>query len=123
MPTLEDLRAAVLPAARPLPGASLDRAVGWVRVLRARVPAFDALDAGDVVILPAAALAHVAPGPVEVDGLAVALAGPPAAGLILLDPDDDDPLAHAAADALARAASAAGLPGLRAGREDPAAIE
>src|SRR5690242_17765257 len=48
--TFGDLWAAILPAAlpvAPLTAAQLDREVGWVRVLKPRVPAFDALDPGD----------------------------------------------------------------------------
>jgi hypothetical protein len=123
VPTLDDLRAIVLPAARPVGERGLDSEIGWVRVLRARVPAFDALEPGDVAIIPAAALAHVAPGAAETEALVAALAAAPAGGLILLDPDDDDPGPRAAVDALERAASAARLPAIRTRREDPAALE
>ena len=60
-----DVWAALFPAALPAsaPAAEqLSREVAWVRVLKARVPAFDALDAGDLVIVPATVLAVVAPG-------------------------------------------------------------
>src|SRR5437773_4779953 len=76
MATLDDLRAAVLPGARwlaagpdvaPSTATSLDLA--WVRLLRARVPAFDALERGDLVIVPRAALDVVAPDRESVAGL------------------------------------------------------
>jgi hypothetical protein len=51
------------PSARGTPGP--DPEIGWVRVLRARVPAFDALDPGDLAILPEAAVAALAAGAVE----------------------------------------------------------
>jgi hypothetical protein len=47
--------------------------IAWVRILRARVPAFDALDPGDLVIAPASALAVVAPGETELRDLVAAL--------------------------------------------------
>jgi len=76
--SLRDLIRTILPLARPA-GASLDaadgdREVSWVRVLKARVPAFDALDAGDLAIIPGPALAVVAPNLPQTDELASALA-------------------------------------------------
>src|SRR3989304_9616595 len=58
--TFGELWTAIVPAAvppAPLPPGQLDREVGWVRVLKARVPAFDALDPGDLAIVPGSALA------------------------------------------------------------------
>ena len=118
-------------AAELLPGAALadrlepsqgrtagdGRAIAWVRVLRARVPAFDALDAGDLVIAPAAALAVVAPGLLELRDLARALAAVPVSGVILVE--GDSPMAAAPADAFAEA----GLATLSVPRTDPAALE
>ena len=46
-----------------MPDGDTAPSVAWVRVLRARVPALDVLDPGDLVIVPAAALSVVAPGP------------------------------------------------------------
>ena len=57
MATLEALRAAVLPGARWLAGTDRScravaaperRELAWVRLMRARVPAFDALETGDL---------------------------------------------------------------------------
>ncbi|HLO35207.1 MAG TPA: hypothetical protein VK194_03960, partial [Candidatus Deferrimicrobium sp.] len=67
MATFDDLRAAVLPGARwlaagpdvaPSTAATLDLA--WVRLMRVGRPAFDALDPGDLAIVPRAALDLVA---------------------------------------------------------------
>lgn len=53
MPSLRELWRSVFPQARPYPGPGpgLDRPVAWVRVLKARVPAFDALEAQDLAIV------------------------------------------------------------------------
>lgn len=123
MPTLEDIRAVVLPAARLLPAPAGARDVAWVRVLRARVPAFDALDPGDLAILPGSALALVAPGREEVDALVAGLAAARVSGVVLLDADHQDGGAARAVEAAEASVVAAGLPGLRAGREDAAAVE
>jgi hypothetical protein len=87
------------------------------------VPAFDALDDGDLAVVPASALAHVASGPAELDALVAALAGAPVAGVVLLEPDDGDPTTAAVVDALEREVAARRLPAIRAGREDAVALE
>ena len=61
MPDLAQLGQALLPGARRVGGAG-GGPISWVRVMKARVPAFDALDPGDLAIVPASALAVVAPG-------------------------------------------------------------
>ena len=68
MASLHDLPARAVPDGPPgrcgassVPTAG-EREVGWVRVLKSRVPAFDALEAGDLAIIPGPALAVVAPG-------------------------------------------------------------
>ncbi len=122
MATFGDLWAAILPAAVPLAApdaAQLEREVGWVRVLKARVPAFDALDPGDVAIIPASALASVAPGAAETDALIEALAAARCAGILVVEGDGP----HDAVEALGVSAIAAGLPALRAGRLDPNQLE
>ncbi len=88
MTTLSDLAAAMLPGARSV-GATNQQAmpIAWVRVLRARVPAFDALDPGDLAIVPAAALTVVAPGPQELRALAEACAAARVSGLLLVEGD------------------------------------
>lgn len=138
MATLGDLQRALFPTARlvgrSLPaartaarvgaGASLDqeragREVGWVRVLKARVPAFDALDAGDVAIIPGPALAVVAPGGVQIDELATALVRARVPAVLLVDGDGG----AEALDELGRAAAEFGLTVLSLGRADPVALE
>ena len=99
--------------------AQLDREVGWVRVLKARVPAFDALEAGDVAIVPASALAVVAPGGVETAALVEALAAGRCAGILLMEADGG----VEALAGLGAALSAAGIPALHVGRMDPNQLE
>ncbi len=122
---LGDLHAALFPTARPvgqrarLRPAQAARDVAWVRVLKARVPAFDALDPGDLAIIPAAALTVVAPGPAPIRDLADALARAKVPAVLLVDGDEGAD----AADALSAAAVAHGLTVLRLGRLDPIALE
>lgn len=113
-------------AADLLPGATwigdrsaAERPIAWVRVLRARVPAFDALEAGDLVIAPASALAVVAPGAPELRDLVAALAALPIAGVVVAEGEGAAPVP----DALSEALHAAGLAGLRVGRTDAVSLE
>src|SRR5688500_8254632 len=90
MASLHDLHRALFPTARPLGVAELaperaDREVGWVRVLKPRVPAFEALETGDLAIIPGAALAVVAPRVAQVEELAVALARARVPAVLLVD--------------------------------------
>jgi purine catabolism regulator len=122
--TLGDLQRAILPTARALPGGSLEpdraaREVGWVRVLKARVPAFDALDAGDLAIIPGPSLAIVAPGSPQIEELAAALARAHVPAVVLVEGETG----AEALDALGEAAVAADLTVLRAPRTDPVALE
>jgi len=143
MATLGDLQRALFPTARlhgapggdstggPAtggPGADgaatpgrdgVDRDVGWVRVLKARVPAFDAIDPGDAVIVPGPALAVVAPGAPQILELAAALARARVSAVLLVEGDGGTE----ALDALGRAAVELGLTVLSLGRADPAALE
>ena len=78
MASLRDLVRMLLPLARPVGGgvvedAALDREVFWVRQLRAREPALDSLEAGDLVLVATAALAAVAPTPAQAERLGDAL--------------------------------------------------
>jgi hypothetical protein len=134
MATLRDLREAILPSARtvappagpageaggseegPDPG---EREVGWVRVLRARVPAFDALEATDLAIIPGPALGVVAPSPAQLDDLAAALVRARVPAVLLIEGGSGDE----ALDALGAAGAAAGLTVLRMPRTDPVALE
>jgi purine catabolism regulator len=122
MATFGELWTAILPAALPLfplDAVQLRRDVGWVRILKARVPAFDALDAGDVAIVPLAALEVVAPGPVETATLVEALAAARSAGILLVDGDEEGSGVSAVRDAVA----AVGMPALRVGRVDTNQLE
>ena len=124
-------------AAELLPGATWigDRAaagarqIAWVRVLRARVPAFDALEPGDLVIAPPSALGVVAPGASELRELVTALAAVPVSGVVLLDAGATQGTEAAggsgegASRALSDTLRAAGLPGLRLPGTDAAALE
>ena len=89
---LAALAAELLPGATWIGGAARspaagDRSIAWVRVLRARVPAFDALDPGDLVIAPASSLAVVAPGERELAALVDALGAVPVSGILLVESD------------------------------------
>jgi len=123
MATLDDLRAAVVPSARwlsRLPAGSPGRDLAWVRLMRSRVPAFDALEPGDVAIVPVAALAVVAP---DRDGVASLVRGCVEAeigGLLIVNEAGNGP---SATGPLREVAAAAGLPALDVGAADPAAIE
>lgn len=99
-----------------------NRPIAWVRVLRARVPAFDALDAGDLVIAPASALAVVAPGEAELRELVTALAAVPVSGVLLVEGDASAP-GSVALDSAAAALRAIALPALRLPRTDTLALE
>jgi PucR family transcriptional regulator, purine catabolism regulatory protein len=123
MATLDELRAAVVPRARWIvrpPAGAPARDLAWVRLMRARVPAFDALEPGDVAIVPAAALAVVAPDP---DGVAALVRGCVEAeigGLLLVTEGGNAPSSFGA---LREIAAAAELPALDVGAADPVAIE
>lgn len=124
MATLRDLHRAVFASAVRFDGGSLDaergaREVGWVRVLRPRVPAFDALEHGDLAIIPGPALAVVAGSAAQTDELTAALARARVPAIVLVDGDSG----NEALDLLGAAAVAAGLTALRAPRTDPVALE
>jgi len=135
MATVEALRAAILPGARwvangPEDPASTARArdLAWVRLMRARVPAFDALERGDVAIVPIAAAEVVAPDADGIGALVGAAAAAEVAAIVLVA----DALATAtsrpsAASSIARlliaSAGEIGVPVLDAGAGDAAALE
>lgn len=122
MSTLAELRAELLPAARPVGAAgAAARQIAWVRVLRGRVPAFDALESGDLVIVPATALTAVAPARPEIEALVAGLAAAPVSGALLVEAESGP--AAESLETCARALEAAGLPALRVARTDPAALE
>ena len=125
MTDLASLAAELLPGATWLGEAGPARPIAWVRVLRARVPAFDALDPGDLVVAPASALAVVAPGEGELRELVAALAAVPISGVLLVEGDPGVAATPAAPtlDTVADVLAAASVPGLRLTRTDTAALE
>ncbi|HEU4673264.1 MAG TPA: helix-turn-helix domain-containing protein [Candidatus Limnocylindrales bacterium] len=88
MATLADLRASIFPAAIDASAAAApppeEIAVGWVRVMRSRVPAFDALDAADLVVAPGEALTVAAPDAAATVALADALSEARVAGVLVV---------------------------------------
>lgn len=124
MASLHDLHRALFPTARPIGAAELsperaEREVGWVRVLKSRVPAFDALDIGDLAIIPGPALATVAPGVAQIHELAVALARGRVPAVLLVEGETGGE----ALATLGEAAATAGLTVLAVGRVDPVGLE
>lgn len=99
-----------------------DRQIAWVRVMRGRVPAFDALEPGDLVIVPAAALGVVAPGASELGALVAALRAVPVSGAILVE---GEPGTAATTDlaAAAKTLAAEGIDSVRIRRPDVAEVE
>jgi hypothetical protein len=93
MATLAELHRELFPAAEPVaalePGQG-DRIVGWVRTLKARVPAFDALEADDLALVPISALAIVAGASSDLTALAEALLRAHVAGVLVLDGGRDE---------------------------------
>ncbi len=124
MASLGDLWRTAIPAARPawaVPDAALAADVAWVRVLRARVPALEALDPGDLVLAPAGALVAVAPDAPGAEALAEAITGAAASAVLLVGEAVDPGLPPWAA--LVTAAAARGLPVLVVAGADVPALE
>ncbi len=124
MATLVELRSAVLPGARWLaagpdaaPSTATTADLAWVRLLRARVPAFDALERGDLAILPRAALSVVAPDPESTAALVRGCVEAGIGGIVLAGEGSSDDLT------ILGIAGPAGLPVLDAGAVDPASVE
>jgi len=120
MATLEDLRVTLLPRAvpaAPITTVAAGREVAWVRVLRSRVPALEALEAGDIVIAPALVVAVAAASPEDAASLAQALAGRAVA--LIVTGGDGEP----SAAALVEAALAVDIPVLRLRDAETAALE
>src|SRR3990170_8484265 len=105
MPSVAELARAVFPSASaPLPDAPAgrpdERQVAWVRVLRARVPALDALERDDLVVVPEGALRSVAHDPAEARTLVEDLARSAVAALLFVgDVGAPDAVATAAIEA------------------------
>ncbi|HYL39775.1 MAG TPA: hypothetical protein VET90_00545, partial [Candidatus Binatus sp.] len=123
MTTLADLRADLFPAGRPVGDLEADpRTIAWVRVMKARVPAFDALEPDDLAVVPGSALAVVAPTRTDLEPLVRAFVETPVAGVLLLEGESLAPDAGTRLEELA-AALPASIPGLRLPPSDPSAVE
>jgi purine catabolism regulator len=122
MTSLRELRLDLFPAARPI-GEAAERPVAWVRVMKARVPAFDALEPGDLAIVPGSALAVVAPTPAELEPLVAAFATAPVSGVLLVEGESLTGSAPARLEELAAALVRAGVAGLRLAAADPTTVE
>jgi PucR family transcriptional regulator, purine catabolism regulatory protein len=118
---LAELHAELLPAARSAGRTSLaGRQIAWVRVMKARVPAFDALEPGDLAIVPGSALEALAPSPEERSALVRALAGAPVSGAVLVEADGTGgPIL----DELAAGLDATEIPVLRLERREVGGLE
>ena len=124
MATLGELQQALFPDAQVLgaPRLTRERAareVGWVRVLKAGASGFDALDPGDLAVIPGPALAGVVARPSGTEGLAVALVRARVPGVLLVGEDGKDgPLRR-----LGAAAVESGLTVMRVARADAVGLE
>lgn len=132
MTTLAELAAAILPGSREVDaadGAAAEASahVAWVRLMRARVPAFDALEPGDLAIMPASALTVVAPSPEDVRGLAAGCAAAGVSGVLLVEADSpsgsDASSGARAIDTLGSALGEVGVPAFHLPSTDPVALE
>lgn len=124
MASLHDLRRTLFPTARAIgpdgpPAERVDREVHWVRILRARVPAFEALDASDLAVIPGPSLAVVAPDGQRIHDLAAALADARVPAVLLVEGG----AGSAALETLGEAVAARGVTTYALGRTDPVALE
>jgi hypothetical protein len=110
-PTVEQVWRAVFPVARSVSSEeSLQRRVAWVRVLKARTPAFDALEPDDLAIVPASALGNLAALAVDPAYVVDAVAGAGGCGVLMVG-DATSGLGSAVLSAAAeRGLAALGLP-------------
>ncbi len=131
MTTLPEVLEALAPGAT-VAGAGIEQGpdapqVGWVRVLRSRVPALDVLEPSDLVIVPASAIAVVAPAPADIGDLVQTLARSGASGLLLVPAGPAAPAgASTTRDVLAEveeAAIEAGIPAVKVDGLDPGSLE
>ncbi len=122
MPSLRELWRSVFPQARPFAGVgqALDRPVAWVRVLKARVPAFDALEAEDLAIVQQQTLEQLRALGVEPVSIVEAVAGAAGCGVLLVG---QAPAGSAEARQMLERAAARGLAGFLLGQGDVVALE
>jgi hypothetical protein len=117
--TVGQLWRAVFPAARLAgPDAALDRPVAWVRVLKPRTPAFDALDTDDLAIVPVGALVNLGAMGVDADSISEAVTLAKACGVLVVGDADSG-----AAPAVLNAAARHGLAALHLPDADVNALE
>ncbi len=96
MPTVADVWRAVFPRATAA-AEPPERDVGWVRVLKPRVPAFDALESRDLAILPLSSLRELsATGPIDASGVVEALARAAGSAIVVVGATAEEPLTSAA---------------------------
>jgi len=106
MPSLEEVVRSAVPGAVELAaGTGIPGSVNWVRVMRPRVPAFDALEPGDIAVVPETALVAVAHDDAEVKAVADDLRRADVAGVIVVTAPTGD--GGAVADGASRAELAA----------------
>jgi PucR family transcriptional regulator, purine catabolism regulatory protein len=122
VPSLEQLWRAVFPQARlHAPGGNgLDRRVAWVRVLRARVPAFDALEADELAIVPLAVLDSLRSLALEPASVIEAVAEARGCAILLVGVD---PASGETLDGILRRAGQLDLPVLALADADIGALE
>jgi len=122
MPTLGEVRSTVFPSASALGSVgpeTLARSIAWVRPLKARTPAFDVLEDGDLAIVPEDALLTLVGGPLEPASLAEGIARAGAAGVVLVGEGEMPGAARVAAARLAEL----GVPSWRAVGEESGQLE
>jgi PucR C-terminal helix-turn-helix domain len=89
--TVGQLWRAVFPGARSVSASeTLERPVAWVRVLKARTPAFDALEANDLAIVPVSALANLSSIAVDASSVIDAITAAGGCGVVVVG-DADEP--------------------------------
>jgi hypothetical protein len=107
MPTLEQVWRAVFPQAHAVGAESaLGRPVAWVRVLKARTPAFDTLEPNDLALAAQSTLGNLAALGVETVGVVDALVNAGAGGVVIIGDGD---LQAGLAEPIVERARAAGL--------------
>jgi hypothetical protein len=122
MPSLRELWRSVFPQARPYPGPGpgLDRPVAWVRVLKPRVPAFDALEAQDLAIVQHQTLDSLRALGIEPGSVIEALATAGASGVLLVGQASPGP---AQTQELLQRSAARGLAALLLAQADVSSLE